>query len=128
MAQTRRKRRSKHRGTAVGTVEARGRTGRKSSPADSKSKPGARAAGGGRAERAVRKPSWKSSYIRAFLAALFLFGLTRLGLGGDMPLEQSILFATVAMFIYVPLGYYMDTFIHSRKQKKLEDQQRSRRR
>ena len=29
MAQTKRKRRSKHRGTAAGTIEARGRTGRK---------------------------------------------------------------------------------------------------
>jgi hypothetical protein len=29
MAQTKRKRRSKHRGTAAGTIESRGRTGRK---------------------------------------------------------------------------------------------------
>nr|MBA2644019.1 hypothetical protein [Solirubrobacterales bacterium] len=63
-------------------------------------------------------PSWRGAYIRAGFAALFLFGLTRLGLGGDMPLEQSILFATIAMFVYVPLGYYMDTFIHSRRQKR----------
>jgi len=122
MAQTHRKRRSKHRGTAVGNIEARGRTGRKPAPDTSKAK--ARAVGG----KTGRKPSWKSAYLRAFLAALFLFGLTRLGLGGDMPLESSILFATVAMFIYVPLGYYMDTFIHNRKQKKLDAQQKSRRR
>ncbi len=112
MAQTRRKRRSKHRGTAVGNIEARGRTGRKPTPAEAK------AAGGARPRRGDRKPSWKSAYIRAFFAALFLFALTRLGLGGEMPLEQSIFFATVAMFIYVPLGYYMDTFIYSRKRKR----------
>ncbi len=115
MAQTRRKRRSKHRGTAVGNIESRGRTGRKPTKADGKV--AARPAGGGRPQRGDRKPSWKSSYIRAFFAALFLFALTRLGLGGEMPIEQSIFFATVAMFIYVPLGYYMDTFIHSRRRK-----------
>ena len=122
MAQTHRKRRSKHRGTAAGNIEARGRTGRKAAPDTSKTK--ARAVGG----KSGRVPSWKSAYLRAFLAALFLFGLTRLGLGGDMPLEQSLLFATVALFIYVPLGFYMDTFIYNRKQKKLNAQQRSRKR
>ena len=116
MAQTRRKRRSKHRGTAVGNIETRGRTGRK--PASGDGKVAARPAGGGRPQRGDRAPSWKSSYIRAFFAALFLFALTRLGLGGEMPLEQSIFFATVAMFVYVPLGYYMDTFIYSRRNKR----------
>lgn len=123
MAQTRRKRRSKHRGTAAGNIEVRGRTGRKPTPGTSKA--AARPAGG-KPARGSRAPSWKNAYLRAFLAAVFLFGLTRLGLGGDMPLEQSILFATVAMFIYVPLGYYMDTFIHSRKQKR-DAQQKGRR-
>ncbi len=116
MAQTRRKRRSKHRGTAVGNIESRGRTGRKPAPADKNV--AARAAGGTRPQRGDRKPSWKSAYLRAFFAALFLFALTRFGLGGDMPIEQSIFFATVAMFVYVPLGYYMDTFIYSRKRKR----------
>lgn len=116
MAQTRRKRRSKHRGTAVGNIESRGRTGRKPT-ATGGGKVAARPAGG-RPARGDRAPSWRSAYIRAGFAALFLFGLTRLGLGGDMPLEQSILFATIAMFVYVPLGYYMDSFIHSRRKKR----------
>ncbi|CAA9499012.1 MAG: hypothetical protein AVDCRST_MAG69-1772 [uncultured Solirubrobacteraceae bacterium] len=116
MAQTRRKRRSKHRGTAVGNIEARGRTGRK--PTGSSGRKVAARPAGGRTARGDRAPSWRSAYLRAAFAAVFLFALTRLGLGGDMPLEQSILFATVAMFIYVPLGYYMDTFIYSRKQKR----------
>ncbi len=117
MAQTRRKRRSNHRGTAVGNIEARGRTGRKPPPGDKNV--AARPAGGGRPRRGDRKPSWKSAYLRAFFAAVFLFALTRLGLGGEMPLEQSIFFATLAMFVYVPLGYYMDSFIYSRRQKNL---------
>jgi hypothetical protein len=36
MAQTKRKRRSKHRGNAAGTVEARGRTGRPPTPEERK--------------------------------------------------------------------------------------------
>jgi hypothetical protein len=120
MAQTRRKRRSKHRGTAVGNIESRGRTGRK--PADSDGKPAARAARG--ATRGRGAPSWKNAYLRGFLAALFLFGLTRIGLGGGMSLESSIFFATLALFIYVPLGYYMDSFIYSRRQKRETGQKR----
>ena len=100
----------------MGNIEARGRTGRKPAPRDGKV--AARPAGGAKPRRGERKPSWKSAYIRAFFAALFLFALTRLGLGGDMPIEQSIFFATLALAVYVPLGYYMDTFIHSRKQKR----------
>ena len=115
MAQTRRKRRSKHRGTAVGNIESRGRTGRK--PADGDGKSAARPARGA-AARGRGAPSWKNAYLRGFLAALFLFGLTRIGLGGGMSLESSIFFATLALFIYVPLGYYMDSFIYSRRQKR----------
>ncbi len=95
-------------------IETRGRTGRKPTPEE-------RAGGKKKAPvhepRWMRKASWRNSVIRAALAALFLFGLTRLGLGGDMTMENSILFATLAFAVYVPLGYYMDTFMQQRREK-----------
>src|SRR6266516_1140874 len=39
MAQTKRKRRTKHRGNAAGAIESRGRTGRKPTPEERKTKP-----------------------------------------------------------------------------------------
>jgi hypothetical protein len=46
MAQTRRKRQTKHRGNAAGVVESRGRTGRKPTPGEKSGDAG----GGGRGE------------------------------------------------------------------------------
>ena len=55
MAQTKRKRRSKHRGTAAGTVESRGRTGRKPTPEERKKADAAAQ----RDERLYREPTWR---------------------------------------------------------------------
>lgn len=127
MAQTRRKRRSKHRGTAAGTIQTRGRTGGKPRPQTGTPTGGkggrtavaARKVEGGPGRR-NRQPSWKGAVLRAAFAALFLFALTRFGLGGKMTWENSALFAALAFAIYVPLGYYMDTFIQQRRERRLQ--------
>ena len=71
MAQTKRKRRSKHRGTPAGTVEARGRTSRPPSTQEKKKQARAQA----REKRLNQRPTWKTSFTRAGFAAglLFLF-------------------------------------------------------
>ena len=61
MAQTKRKRRTKHRGTAAGTIEARGRTGRPPSPEEKKKQSRMDA----RERRLNTPPTWKSSLMRA---------------------------------------------------------------
>ena len=57
MAQTKRKRRTKHRGNAAGTIETRGRTGRPASP-DEKKKQARMTA---RDKRLNTPPTWKSA-------------------------------------------------------------------
>ena len=69
MAQTKRKRRSKHRGTAAGTIEARGRTGRP--PTAEERKKQARMTA--REKRLNTPPTWKSSLTRASFAAAIMF-------------------------------------------------------
>src|SRR4051812_50140680 len=70
MAQTKRKRRSKHRGNAAGTVETRGRTGRKPTGSEKKNRGGKGAtAAERRADRLSRPPSWRSALNRAAIAA-----------------------------------------------------------
>lgn len=114
MAQTRKKRRSKHRGTAAGTIESRGRTGRKLSEQErqSGSKPGARAA------RLDRPPTWKSAFFRAGFASLLLFVFTRVGFGPNVGIAASFALSFLALAIYVPLGYATDLFVYRRRQKK----------
>ena len=69
MAQTKRKRRTKHRGNAAGTIEARGRTGRPPSPDERKKQSREQA----RQARSNRPPTWQGAIKRAGLAASFMF-------------------------------------------------------
>ncbi|HYM58067.1 MAG TPA: hypothetical protein VES79_08890 [Solirubrobacteraceae bacterium] len=114
MAPTKRKRRSKHRGTAAGTIEARGRTGRKPTAEESKraAKDDARAR---RASRLAQPPSWNRALIRAGAASGLLFVLTQIGLFPEKVAPvQALAICAVAMLIYVPLGYAFDTWMYKR--------------
>jgi Flp pilus assembly protein TadB len=111
MAQTKRKRRSKHRGTAAGTIEARGRTGRKPNAEEQRKLTKEEQ----RRDRMMRPPTWKGAAIRSSFAAALLLVFTQVGLGPEMPLAQSIAIAAFAMLLYVPLGYYTDRFMYRRR-------------
>jgi hypothetical protein len=114
VAQTKRKRRSKHRGTAAGTIEARGRTGRKPSPEEQK-KAEKSAARQRRAERLAQPPTWSRATLRAAAASGLLFVLTQVGLfQDDVPIGQALGICLVAMVIYIPLGYMFDSWMHKR--------------
>jgi hypothetical protein len=115
MAQTKRKRRSKHRGNAAGTIEARGRTGRKPTAAEQRKGASANA----RDERRFAEPTWGSAAVRAGLASLMLFVLFQLGLAGEkQSIATSIGLAVAAFLLYVPLGYKVDRIFWVRRMRK----------
>jgi Flp pilus assembly protein TadB len=113
MAQTRRKRRSKHRGTPAGTIEARGRTGRPPSPQERRKQERMSA----REKRLNTPPTWKSSATRALLAAgiVFLFILISSKKNG---LITAVGFSLVALIFYIPAGYYLELTLYRRRQRK----------
>jgi hypothetical protein len=114
VAQTKRKRRSKHRGNAAGTIETRGRTGRKASPEEQKKSAKADRSAT-RAQRLAQPPTWTRALLRAGAASGLLFVLTQVGLfQNDVPLTQAIGICLVAMLIYVPLGYMFDSWMYKR--------------
>ncbi len=114
MAQTRRKRRTKHRGTAAGTIETRGRTGRPPTPEERKKQSRMDA----RERRLNTPPTWKGSATRGALAALLLFVLFAfLGRGKD-PILSAAIFALIALALYIPGGFYMETFMYNRRQRR----------
>ena len=114
MAQTKRKRRSKHRGNAAGTVETRGRTGRKPTGTEKKGGGGKGAtAAERRADRLSRPPSWRSAINRAAIAAVILVALS-IFLFKQKP-AASIAFAGFALIVYIPMGYYLDRFLYNRR-------------
>ena len=114
MAQTKRKRRSKHRGNAAGTIEARGRTGRKTTEEEQKTA-GKSSSRQTRAARLAQPPSWNRATLRAGAASGLLFVLTQIGLfQDDVPVSQAIVVCLVAMLIYIPLGYVFDNWMYKR--------------
>jgi hypothetical protein len=118
MAQTKKKRRStKHRGNAAGMVEARGRTGRPLSEAEKKSQVKQTAAER-RLARMERPPSWQAAANRAVIATA-IFAVALLLLFGQKP-SAVLALAGFMFLIYIPLGYYTDTFIYRRRMKQKE--------
>jgi hypothetical protein len=112
MAQTKRKRRTKHRGNAAGVVEVRGRTGKQVAPA----KGGAKGRGGAvRTDRLDRPPTWRSAANRSAIATV-LFVLVISLLQGNIAAAVAI--GLVMFFVYTALGFYTDKWIYERRQAK----------
>lgn len=117
MAQTKKKRQTKHRGNAAGQVEARGRTGRR--PTAAERKPSAREL---RLQRLDRAPSWRGALNRAAVAAGLFFVLLLLFFRNQQ-LGPKLGIAGFMLLVYVPMGYYTDLFIYRRRQaRRLRDQ------
>ena len=113
MAQTKRKRRTKHRGNAAGSVEARGRTGRK--PTDQERKSGAAT----REDRRFQEPTWAGAATRAGFASVLLLVLFLSGIAGQSQgVATAIALSLGAFLIYVPLGYKVDRMFWERRMRK----------
>ena len=110
MAQTKKKRQTKHRGNAAGQVEARGRTGRR--PGADERKPTAREL---RAARLDQPPTWRGALNRALIAAA-LFMIMLLFFFRDQQLGPKLGIAVFMLAVYVPMGYYTDLWIYRRRQ------------
>jgi Flp pilus assembly protein TadB len=115
MAQTRRRRQTKHRGNAAGMVEARGRTGRK--PTADERKPTARdQATRRRPNRYDQPPTWKSAFTRSLIALVFFAVLVLLVLKPENKLV-ALIWIPLLLVIYVPMGYYTDLWLYRRRQR-----------
>ncbi len=110
MAQTKKKRARKHRGTQAGTIEARGRTGRPQTAAEAKQIRRDR-----REERLDKPPSWRSSFNRAAISALVFGVFVVLAFGWTIP--QAVPLAAAMVVLYWPLSYYTDRWLYNRRQR-----------
>lgn len=109
MAQTRKRRKKKHKGTQGGSIDRRGRT----------SRPANRQEARARARRQVvdRRdipPTWRSSTNRAVIAAGVFFALLVLLFG--QPVGSSVGLAGFMLLLYIPMGYAIDRFFYNRRQ------------
>ena len=111
MAQTKNKRKRKHRGTPAGTIERAGRTGSTRTRTDAKQIAKQR-----REERLNREPTWRGSINRAAIAAS-VFGVLLLLLFNNAPARSAYL-AVLMFFLYIPLGYVTDRAIYNFRQRR----------
>jgi hypothetical protein len=121
MAQTKRKRQTKHRGNAAGFVESRGRTGRKPTAAEksgdaskvakAKDKP---------LDRRDQPPTWRGAFIKAMVAGVLFLLIVLLVFKGA---KQSLGLFPLVIVGYTLIGYYTDKWVYNRRQRKKQAQQ-----
>ena len=111
MAQTKKKRRRKHRGTPAGTVERAGRTGRPQTRKDAKAIARER-----RTERLDRPPTWRGAVNRAAVAAI-VFGVLVIAAFGQ-EVSSGVSLAALMFVLYIPLGYATDSAIYRFRQRR----------
>src|SRR5215208_1333492 len=111
MAQTRRKRTRKHRGTPAGTIERSGKTGRPRTREESKQISRQR-----RTERLDKPPTWRGAMQRAAIAAA-VFGVL-VTLVFDRGVAGGVVLAAFMFLLYIPLGYATDTFVYRFRQRR----------
>jgi hypothetical protein len=117
MAQTRRRRQTKHRGNAAGVVESRGRTGRK--PTAEEKNPVTRQASKSREQRLRdrddRPPTWRGSFYRAMIMAVVLLGVILIFKIGSS--SSAIALFPIVLIAYWPISYYSERWVYNRKQR-----------
>jgi hypothetical protein len=122
MAQTKRKRRRKHRGTQGGRIDSRPVRGRARSRAEAQARARSRTKKKG-GPRTPAPPSWSSALKKGGIAAVLFVGL--LSLFGQNP-ATSLVVGILMLGFYVPMSYLLDRFFHQRHLRK-EAQKRAER-
>lgn len=112
MAQTRKKRRRKHRGTQGGRVDSNRRAGRPRSREEAK----ARARAGRKSPaRTDAPPTWRSAATRGLIAAVIFTAVLVLLFG--RPLGAALALGGFMLVFYIPAGYYIDTAMWRRRER-----------
>lgn len=112
MAQTKKKRRRKHRGTQGGRIDSNRRPPRPRSRAEAQAR--ART-GTKRAPRGDRPPTWRGSIVRGAVAAL-IFAVLLLVIF-RRPIGAALALGAFMLVFYIPAGYYIDTLMWRRRER-----------
>jgi hypothetical protein len=117
VAQTRKRRQTKHRGNAAGVVESRGRTGRKPTKEEKSGdfRLAARARERKKTDRRDLPPTWGGAFIRAMFAAVVMLILLLVLKWGKS--NQVIMLFPIALILYTPISYYTELWSFRRRQR-----------
>jgi hypothetical protein len=115
MAQTKKKRRRKHRGTQGGRIDTRPARGRPRSRADAQNRARSRTKKKS-GPRVPDPPSWMSALKKSTIATVLFIGL--LSLFGQNPLVALVSGLVIGVFFYLPGVYLLDRFMYQRHLRK----------
>jgi hypothetical protein len=111
MAQTRKRRRRKHRGTQGGRIDSGRRRGRPQNRAEAQSRARSKKK---RPARGENPPTWRGAAMRGFLmAAIFVVLLIVL----HRPPVAAGAFGVFMLAFYIPMGFYLDRMLWRRRQR-----------
>jgi hypothetical protein len=125
MAQTKRKRRRKHKGTQGGRISDRPRgrpRSREEARARARSGKG-RGKGKGRqaaGARGARPATWGGAVLKGSVAALLFFVL--IGLVLRRPLAGTAVLSVAMLIFYIPMTYVFDSYFYQRRLRQIERQ------
>jgi hypothetical protein len=123
MAQTKKKRRRKHRGTQGGRIDRRPARGRARSRAEAQARARSRGKKKSPGPRTPEPASWSSALKKGGIAAvLFVVLLT---LFGQNP-AATILVGLLMLGFYVPMAFLLDRFLYQRYLRKEAQKQAER--
>jgi Flp pilus assembly protein TadB len=129
MAQTKKKRRKKRRGTQSGRVDARrGPRPRNRQEAQararSRSKGGKSGQGRQGRSRGDQEPTWRGAFVRGAVAAgLFVVIVVLLF---KRPMAPALGLGVLMLAFYVPMGYFIDRFFYNRRQRQRQAERQAR--
>src|SRR5215211_4100787 len=109
MAQTRKRRRRKHRGTQSGSIDRR-RAARPRSRKEAQAR-----ARSGRANKRDQPPTWSGAVTRGLVAAGLFLALIVVVF--RQPIAQALALAIFMLAFYIPMGYFIDGFFYRRRQR-----------
>jgi len=107
-----RPRRRKHRGTQTGSIQRR-QTRRPRNRQEAMAQARSRGRGGKqRVDRRDQPPTWRGAATRGLLFAALLLPVSLLF---GQPLAGAIVLTIIAALMYIPLGFYTETFFYNRR-------------
>jgi hypothetical protein len=112
MAQTRKKRRRKHRGTQGGSIDSGRGRGRPRSRDEAKARVRAGRSSGGTVDA---PPTWQSAITRGLVAAVIFTALLMLLF--KRPPGTAFGLGAFMLVFYIPAGYYIDTVLWRRRER-----------
>jgi hypothetical protein len=112
VAQTKKKRRKKHKGTQGGRIDTNRRRQKPRSRAEAKAQARSRRAPGPKEDN---PPTWRSSITRGLIAALIFTAIVAVLF--KRPLGAALALGAFMLVFYIPAGYYIDMMMWRKRER-----------